>query len=156
MDPKDFIADLEEENRTLRRQLAEEKEASRRLREELRVARERKVEEVSPNPYPHFVDTGTTNSTQRDEGLPPEETNNQPKKEEKTDSGRSIAATKHEVKQEVKPKKSVGNKCLFRVGSLTDVCRSPSTIFHPFLQGDQRCNCNRNPARPTRKTMTTI
>jgi len=114
MDSKDFIADLEE-NRTLRRQLAEEKEVSRRLREELRVARERKVEEVSPNPYPHFVDMGATDSTQTDEGLPPEETDlNQPKKEEETDSGLSIA-TNHEVEQEVKPKKSVGDKYLFQV-----------------------------------------
>jgi len=62
MDPEDFIADLEEENRTLRRQLAEEKRVSRQLREELRVARERKVEEVSPPSYPCFVCTESTNS----------------------------------------------------------------------------------------------
>jgi len=61
MDSKDFIADLEEENRTLRNQLAEEKEVSRRLREELRVACERKVEEVSPHPYPHLADMGVAN-----------------------------------------------------------------------------------------------
>lgn len=46
MDPIDHITDLEEEARTLHRRVAELEEDLRKVREELRVARERKVEEV--------------------------------------------------------------------------------------------------------------
>lgn len=46
MDPIDHITDLEEEARTLRRRVAELEEDLRKVREELRIARERKVEEV--------------------------------------------------------------------------------------------------------------
>jgi len=47
MDSADYIADLEEEARTLRRRVSELEEELRETREELRVALERKVEEVS-------------------------------------------------------------------------------------------------------------
>ena len=47
MDSEDYIADLEEETRTLRGRVAELEEELRQTREELRVALEQKVEEVS-------------------------------------------------------------------------------------------------------------
>ena len=47
MDPADYITDLEGESRTLRDRVAELEEELRKVREELRVARERKIEEVT-------------------------------------------------------------------------------------------------------------
>ena len=46
MNSEDYIADLEEEARTLRSRVTELEEELRQTREELRVALERKVEEV--------------------------------------------------------------------------------------------------------------
>lgn len=60
MDPRDYIADLEEEVRTLRGRAAELEEELRQIKEELRVANERKVEEVSL--YSYFVVVDITNS----------------------------------------------------------------------------------------------
>ena len=51
MDPEDYLADLEEENRTLRSRLAKAEEKVRRLEEDLRIALHRKVEEVSRLSY---------------------------------------------------------------------------------------------------------
>ena len=59
---------------------------------------------------------GLTNGGQTDEGLPPEEINdhrNRPKKEEKGGSGLGVEGTKHQVKQEVKRRKSVSDTHLF-------------------------------------------
>jgi len=47
MDPADYIADLEGEARTLRGRVVELEEELQQVREELRVACERKVEEVT-------------------------------------------------------------------------------------------------------------
>ena len=55
MDSADYIADLEEESRTLRSRVAELEEELCRAREELRVALERKVEEVSTPSYLHLA-----------------------------------------------------------------------------------------------------
>ena len=46
MNSEDYIADLEEEARTMRSRVTELEEELRQTREELRVALERKVEEV--------------------------------------------------------------------------------------------------------------
>ena len=46
MNSEDYITDLEEEARTLRSRVTELEEELRQTREELRVALERKVEEV--------------------------------------------------------------------------------------------------------------
>ena len=46
MNSEDYIADLEEDARTLRSRVTELEEELRQTREELRVALERKVEEV--------------------------------------------------------------------------------------------------------------
>lgn len=51
MDPTDYIADLEEEMETLRGRVADLEEELDKAREELRLARERKVEEVSVLSY---------------------------------------------------------------------------------------------------------
>ena len=47
MDPADYTADLEEEVQTLRSRVAELEGELHKTREELRIALERKVEEVS-------------------------------------------------------------------------------------------------------------
>jgi len=57
MDSADYLADLEEEARTLRRRVAELEEDLREAREELRVALERKVEEVSVPSNVYFAST---------------------------------------------------------------------------------------------------
>lgn len=48
MDWADHIADLEEETRTLRSRVVQLEEELRVAKEELRIARERKIEEVRP------------------------------------------------------------------------------------------------------------
>ena len=53
MDPADYITDLEEEARTLRGRVTELEQELRKVSEELRVARERKVEEVTVPSYFH-------------------------------------------------------------------------------------------------------
>jgi len=119
MDPIDHVtdSDLEEEIRSLRGLLADAKEEIRQLKEDLRVASERKVEEVSMQSHSHFMGVDMINvmigrNTQTDEGVPPEEIPHQirdkAKKEETTVSGPGTAATKHGVKVEIKPKKLVG------------------------------------------------
>jgi len=55
MNSEDYIADLEEETRTLRRRVAELEEDLRQVRGELEIALHRKVEEVSPPLYPHLI-----------------------------------------------------------------------------------------------------
>jgi len=57
MDSADYLADLEEEARTLRHRVAELEEELREAREELRVALERKVEEVSAPSNIYFAST---------------------------------------------------------------------------------------------------
>lgn len=52
MDSRDYITDLEEETRTLRSRVVELEEELRQAREELKVALERKVEEVSAFIFP--------------------------------------------------------------------------------------------------------
>ena len=52
MNSEDYIADLEEEARTLRSRVTELEEELRQTREELRVALERKVEEVGSSVPP--------------------------------------------------------------------------------------------------------
>ena len=47
MDPTDYITDLKEEAETLRSRVAELEKELGKAKEELRLARERKVEEVS-------------------------------------------------------------------------------------------------------------
>jgi len=58
----DYIADLEEENRTLRSRVARLEEELRQVREDLRKALERKVEEVSVAPHSHLAGMDTTNA----------------------------------------------------------------------------------------------
>jgi len=57
MDSADYLADLEEETRTLRCRVAELEKELREAREELRVALERKVEEVSAPSNIYFAST---------------------------------------------------------------------------------------------------
>ena len=62
MNSEDYMADLEEESRTLRRRVGELEEELRRVKGELEIARHRKVEEVSLPSYPHLItDVGETN-----------------------------------------------------------------------------------------------
>ena len=65
MNSEDYIADLEEEARTLRSRVTELEEELRQTREELRVALERKVEEVGSFVLPMRRRVGTTNTTVR-------------------------------------------------------------------------------------------
>ena len=123
MSERDYLTDAHNENLNLRARIAELEEELDGLRQELRVARERKVEEVSP--YSDLHPAGIDGDRyaflafdwviQTDEGVPPEETAHQdrPKQEETTGSGLSAGAVKREVKLKVKhraePKKPVGN-----------------------------------------------
>ena len=64
MNSEDYIADLEEEARALRRRVVEQDEEIRQLRAELDIALHRKVEEVSPPLHPRLImNTGDTNNT---------------------------------------------------------------------------------------------
>jgi len=58
MDPADYITDLEGEARTLRGRVADLEEELRQVREEIRVACERKVEEVIVPSDLHSVGVG--------------------------------------------------------------------------------------------------
>ena len=55
MNSEDYITDLEEEVRALRRRVAELEEELHQAKGELEVARHRKVEEVSSPLYPHLI-----------------------------------------------------------------------------------------------------
>jgi len=143
MDPEDYTADLEEELRSVRSQLAEAKEEIRQLKEDLRIARERKVEEVSVPSYSQVVGVDIMNTmigwkSQTDEGVPPEEithrTQNRAnirKKEETPGSGLGIAAAEPKVKIKIKvrPKKPVGDACLLWSMSrkVVDLCLQEPT-----------------------------
>jgi len=63
MNAEDYIADLEEEVRTLRHRIAGLEENLRQVKGDLEIARHRKVEEVSPLLYPHLMSMGVTNNT---------------------------------------------------------------------------------------------
>ena len=117
MDPTDYIADLEEEVETLRGRVADLEEELDKVREELRLACERKVEEVSVLTYFYLASTMLLPDSivQPDDRVPSEENDhrNSPKKEETPASGLGSRAVKHEVKREVKhwiePKKTVSD-----------------------------------------------
>jgi len=116
MDSEDYIAELGEEARSLRRQVVELEDELRQVREDLMIALDRKVEEVSPSSRLYSVSMSVTNGGQMDEGLPPEDNGhlNRPKKEEKGGTGLGVTVTKHQVKQEVKPRKSVSDAYLLQ------------------------------------------
>ena len=144
MDP-DYITDLVEENRALqsrlvemkegwRSQVAELEEELRQLKDDLRRALHRKVEEVSTPSCLRFVGMGIIDAligwkTQTDEGVPPEEIihriQNRAKKEETTGSDLGITAAEHKVKikHEIKPRELVRSTHLFRLmnGKIVDL-----------------------------------
>lgn len=140
MSERDYLADAHIENLILRTRIVELEEELDRLREELRVAHERKIEEVSVSSdfHPGGIDgnrhafAAPERGIQTDEGVPPEETahQNRPKKEETTGSGLSAGGVKHEAKLKVEhrvaPKKPVGTTPEPECKSLTATSRNSS------------------------------
>ena len=146
MDFTDYVADLEGEVRALRDRITE-------LEEQLRVACERKVEEVSVYfDYGLACARGGSRGSKTDEGVLPEEIDdlNHLKKEETI--GLDTGAVKHQVGQ----KRSVSCSILVnKKQSINAFGRSSSVTQSRLfsLAESQQCSLYKDPAQHSRKKM---